>query len=543
MPYLHFETLLGYDMMAKAVSRVKKSGAIHSGLSRDREKDFRTKVHRRDIDGEALDKNQINYEFDNADPDTLIILRYVPRYEMQTLRQQTKLLRENSKRPSDEKIDLSDLEDFFSSDFSEGEDCYSSEKELTRLSAVSTTSRNSIDTGGVLALIKRRLKITEGRMQSQKRLSFRNRKMEEKTRSKLTENEAPDVEKLGEDPGQIVGSVGSLGNRRGRRSLRQALHLPGLWRQPKQHSLSEKSENATSWQVGDLHPTGPVSKNPGLDQHEAAKHRGVHEQPSIQRPGNVNPNTYDPLSDSWRGRKLKNSSDEERHLSGSPESTTRRSRSPESNVPPARSESSQLRQTAQQRPSSPSNPDSKAMELFDASRQPPDPVIPSILKGRSLSADRYIRRTHSSSSLSLQHPLWRFSEPDLFQLQSQLGTVPSPSYVQERRVFIVKDHIDSENDFERNDEGHPSNIAKYIGDNEDIAGPQPLSPRHRRYSSSSESNSPKGIGIPAALVSKKVLIDLGCPFREEVCPPFIPLLLDERLMICAGRIHHHIERI
>src|ERR1700712_5735789 len=97
MPYLHFETLLSYDMMSETVSQVKRRTAV-ADLDRDPKKEFRTEVLLRDVSWEALTRYKIPFEFNTAYPERTVIPRYVPSYEMKMLRILTKRLRGDRKR-------------------------------------------------------------------------------------------------------------------------------------------------------------------------------------------------------------------------------------------------------------------------------------------------------------------------------------------------------------------------------------------------------------------------------------------------------------
>jgi hypothetical protein len=168
------------------------------------------------------------------------------------------------------------------------------------------------------------------------------------------------------------------------------------------------------------------------------------------------------------------------------------------------------------------------MVVFGAEPQVPDPLSPRRPR-RSLSTEIYIPRSHSFSLPFLQPAVQRrLSEPDLSHLQSQTFPEPGLSYMRKRRVFIAKDHLDNENGSELNDEGQSPRVTKYTS--EDITDPQ-----HPKYHDSFFANySQKSFGIHAKLISKKVLIDLGYPFREDVRLPFIQFLPSEDLTIIAG---------
>jgi len=521
-------------MMSTVVSHMKKTRAESLDLVHDQEKPLCTGVLRRAISIETLERYHVDYEIDQDNPDLIIIKRYLPRYESGILRKHTKRLRENRKRPTQEKLNYSKVEDDFSSDFSEGADLSYDEDRSEKTSTIKKTSRRGVSWSGAFAAAKQKLTRGAEQVISPGHNSPKKKKKKQKSGVDPNSNDIPDIEKRGGDPDLTIDETN---NQRGRRGLHHAFHFPGLRRKEREDLISELETPESDIK------TAAKRQGPAFAIHNFGR-RKRERSPLSTRPMRLNRGlrirTESPPFSSSRKQRLSSEEsqmEEEEPLSTSstPSTTSRRGsshsrwrstfpkpsaakavkvpsqrqamplsvsadsgnmrtldrrrpESPISNNGKNSKSPSPSRPKARQESSSTLDPPSKAVVLFDASLHQ---LNPSASRRRSLSPAGYARLTDSSSFPSQQHARRRISEPDLLHPQPQsFENLDSPSLPQ-RRVFIAKDHNNSEKDSE-------AEIHDY-GDLE--TSPRPI--------------------IPARLVSKKVLIDLGYPFQEEVCPhPF-----------------------
>lgn len=514
MPFLHFETLLGYDMMAKTVSQVQKIIAFHSDSGRKRERQFRTELHSQDVSKDVLERNQIPYEISISDPRKLIILRYVPCYEMEMLRKQTKLLRENSKSSPDDGFDFSTPEEEFYGDVFDGEnDDFINVEHRSRSEVLITSQESSKMSLGQVAALRWRFKKQEEPIKVQFPVTPRKQRLSKK-HSDITENAVPDVEKLAGRSGSMEGDVDHGQKRKG---LLRTLHFSGIWKRRNHAALDNELDHGTSDQsFGQL--LIDTLKNTGLVLAGAATPINEHDQSSLpSSPGNILPSVHRPPLDSWRGHKSSDSFNEARQWPISPANATWGSRSRDLNATTQPvSLSSQPHKTARQESSKSSIINSKDLVLFDASSQSVYPA-PSSRTRRSLSTERHLPPSKSSPSPSLEQSHRRLSELNLAHPQSQTFTNSDPSYTQQRRVFIAKDDLDSENDSDLDSQDQAPNVIQNISKSEHFTTTQNTSSTSDTSFSWFVKDDGKSFGIYASLVSKKVLIDLGYPFREEVC--------------------------
>ena len=290
MPYLHFETLLGYDMMAKTVSQVRKISSSQSDSGRKREKHFRTELHSQDVSKDILERYQIPYEFSISDPAKLVILRYVPYYEMELLRKQTKLLRENSKSSLDDGFDSSNLEEEFYGDVPDGEnDEFIKEEHRNRSEVLVASQKSSKMSLGQLAPLQWRSKKQEP---TKVQLSETPRKQRlGKRHSDITENAVPDVEKLAGRSGSMAREVDHGQKRKG---LLRTLHFSSIWKRPDIAPLDNELDHGTSDQsLGQL--STDTLKNTGPVLAGAARPINEHDQSSLPTsPGNIFPSVHSP---------------------------------------------------------------------------------------------------------------------------------------------------------------------------------------------------------------------------------------------------------
>jgi hypothetical protein len=233
MPFLHYETLLGYDMMSKVISQVKKSRVAETDPSQDQQKSW-TEVLQKEISIEALERHHVDYEIDQASPDWILIKRYLPKYERLILRKYTKRLRENRKRPPNQKLDVLRVDDDFSNDCSEGENFSCDEEETMKSPSKRAGSRNAMDWGGAFTAMKQELK--KGYVHATSRKHTSPKKQQEGNMERdFGRTNVLDVERLG---GKSSPTIEEINIRRGRRGLRQALHFLGLRSKTKGQVLS-----------------------------------------------------------------------------------------------------------------------------------------------------------------------------------------------------------------------------------------------------------------------------------------------------------------
>ena len=503
-------------MMAQTVTQVGKRRAARLDLESNQEKSTRTELLLEDISVEALNKKQIHYETSTSYPDRVVIPRYVPRYELEMLRRQTKRLRENRMRFPAGSFDASELQGDFFSDLSGTEgDLEEAEVQKKRLIA-SDFPQKSQETVGRLAAIGQRLTKSQDRPKIRKATLF---DQMQRKHANITNNELADIEKLDGPPSTHIGSSGNLKRRWLKRNLAQVFNIDYSWGKERT-SLHGNIEKLTSIQSTKPIPSASVASNP-IPFHEKQA-QGLSRNQRSRSPSNetTHRSLYQPPQSAWRAYTTKIPSDEGRGLSRSPIHGTQGRKEPKPNIP-QHSTSPQSPLAAQRRPSTLSNADDKAVVLFNTS-QVSSSGRHLLQESSSVSPPQQTESKTTPTLPPLEKPSQRSNtrtqKTHLHNLPPQSVTDPGSSYAEAGHLPTAKAASHNIPGSDVNHESGSGRQSSVVGqqnaDNNEGSLIQRLPALKEGWGSSSSANiNREGTRIPSNLASKKVLIDLGHPFQ------------------------------